>query len=149
MARSQRRVVMDKLSSSVTGWDPSVCKSNRFTCSHPPVFLHKIGVFSVDSSKLIGNFPADLNFNRLFLKLNWFICNQLPVLPNHRCQRSLRHWLRSKGQIPAFWIQFANPPFLEPHVTMCLRSGASSLPHHRTYLKPPFTRILYPKIKLN
>ena len=33
---------------------------------------------------MIGNFPAVLNFNRLFLKLNRFICNQLPVLPDHR-----------------------------------------------------------------
>ena len=33
---------------------------------------------------MIGNFPAVLNFNRLFLKLNRFICNLLPVLPDHR-----------------------------------------------------------------
>ena len=26
---------------------------------------------------MMGNFPAVLNFNRLFLKLNRFICNQL------------------------------------------------------------------------
>ena len=25
---------------------------------------------------MIGNFPAVLNFNRLFIKLNQFICNQ-------------------------------------------------------------------------
>jgi hypothetical protein len=35
---------------------------------------------------MIGNFPAILNFNRLFLKLNSFICNYLPVLPDHRVQ---------------------------------------------------------------
>ena len=35
-----------------------------------------------------GNFFAILNFNRLFLKLNWFICNYLPVLPDH----SFRPW---------------------------------------------------------
>ena len=29
----------------------------------------------VDSSTMIGNFPAVLNFDRLFLKPNWFICN--------------------------------------------------------------------------
>ena len=34
---------------------------------------------------MIGNFPAVLNFNRLFLKLDRFICNSLPVLPDHRC----------------------------------------------------------------
>jgi hypothetical protein len=32
---------------------------------------------------MIGNSPAALNFNRLFLKLNQFICNELPVLPGH------------------------------------------------------------------
>ena len=30
---------------------------------------------------MIGNFPTILNFDRSFLKLNRFICNQLPVLP--------------------------------------------------------------------
>ena len=33
---------------------------------------------------MFSNFPAVLNFNRLFLKPNQFICNQLPVLPDHR-----------------------------------------------------------------
>ena len=32
---------------------------------------------------MISNYPAGLNFNRLFLKLHRFICNQLPVLPDH------------------------------------------------------------------
>ena len=32
---------------------------------------------------MIGNFPALLNCNRSFLKLNGFICNWLPVLPDH------------------------------------------------------------------
>ena len=31
---------------------------------------------------MIGNLLIVLNFNRLFLKLNRFICNQLPVLPD-------------------------------------------------------------------
>ncbi len=30
---------------------------------------------------MIGNFHVVFNFNWLFLKLNRFICNQLPVLP--------------------------------------------------------------------
>ena len=34
---------------------------------------------------MVGNFPAVFNFNRLFLKLNRFICDQLPVLPDHSC----------------------------------------------------------------
>ena len=32
---------------------------------------------------MISSFPAVLNFNWLFLKLNHFICNQLPVLHDH------------------------------------------------------------------
>jgi hypothetical protein len=32
---------------------------------------------------MIDNFPAVLNFNQLILKLNRFICNYLPVLPDH------------------------------------------------------------------
>ena len=32
---------------------------------------------------MIGYFLAVLNLNRLFLKLNWFICNWLLVLPDH------------------------------------------------------------------
>ena len=56
----------------ITSSDLSVCKSNRL---HPPVFIDEIGVYSTDSSKMIGNFPAVLNFNRLFLKLNQFIRN--------------------------------------------------------------------------
>jgi hypothetical protein len=50
------------------------------TCSHPPVFLHQIGLYFVDSFEMVGKFPAILTFNRLFLKLNQFICNSLPVL---------------------------------------------------------------------
>ena len=40
---------------------------------------------------MIGNFPAVLNLNRLFLKLNRFICNQLPVLPDHCLQPMTHH----------------------------------------------------------
>ena len=32
---------------------------------------------------MVGDFPAVLNFNQLFLKLNWFINNELTVLPDH------------------------------------------------------------------
>ena len=67
-----------------TGWDPSVCKSNRLHVDrHPPVSLHQIKAYSIDSFQKIGNFPAVSNFNRFFLKLNQFICNQPPVLPDH------------------------------------------------------------------
>jgi hypothetical protein len=36
----------------------------------------------IDSSKMIRNCPEVLNFNRLFLKLNRFICNQWSVQPS-------------------------------------------------------------------
>ena len=45
------------------------------TCGHPSVFLNEFEVYSINSSKVIGNSPEFLNLNWLFLKLNWFICN--------------------------------------------------------------------------
>ena len=58
----------------ITGWDPSVCKFNRYmsTSSGFPLLN---GVYSIDSIRTVGNYPAVLNFNRLFLKLNRFNCN--------------------------------------------------------------------------
>ena len=44
---------------------------------------------SIDSSRMICNSPEVSNFfNRLFLKLNRFIWNKLPVLPNHRFRQA-------------------------------------------------------------
>ena len=37
--------------------------------------FHSFEVYSIDSSKMIGNSPEVLNFNQLFLKHNQFICN--------------------------------------------------------------------------
>jgi hypothetical protein len=72
----------------ITGLDPRVSKSNRLHDDILRFSFYEIGVYSTDSSKTINNFPAVLmNFNRLFLKLNRFICNILPVLPDHRVQR--------------------------------------------------------------
>ena len=59
----------------IIGWDPSVCKSNRLHVDILRFFLYYIGVYSINSSKMIGNFPAVSNFNRLYLKLNRFIYN--------------------------------------------------------------------------
>ena len=60
----------------IVGQDPSDSKSNRL---HVDIFrfcFHSFEVYSsIDSSKTIGNSPEVSNFNRLFLKLNWFICN--------------------------------------------------------------------------
>ena len=33
---------------------------------------------------MIGNSYEVMNFDRLFLELNWFICNSPRVLPGHR-----------------------------------------------------------------
>ena len=59
----------------VIGWDPSVCKSNwlhvdilRFS------FVKLAYILQIPQKCMMGNFPAVLNFNRLFLKLNRFIC---------------------------------------------------------------------------
>ena len=52
----------------ITGWDPIVCKTGyMLTSSRFPLL---IGVYSINSSKMTGNFPGDLNFNQLFLKLD-------------------------------------------------------------------------------
>ena len=58
------------------------------------VFLYSFEVYSfIDSSKMINNSPEVSNFNRLFLKLNQFICNQQPVEKRSWCkQGSLRTW---------------------------------------------------------
>ena len=61
---------------SIIGWDPSVGKSNQLHVDILQFFLYTVGVYSINSSKMIGNFPTVLNFN-------WFICNKLPVLPDH------------------------------------------------------------------
>ena len=54
---------------------------------------------------MIGDFPAVLNFNWLFLKLHWFICNWLPVLLDHsfepKCALSLYHGVLQK-YVPAW-----------------------------------------------
>ena len=39
---------------------PSVCKSNRVVLfAHPPVFSYQIGVYSINSSKMLGNVPGE------------------------------------------------------------------------------------------
>ena len=56
----------------ITGWDPSVCKSNRLPLD---ILQFSFIKYPIDSSIMIGNFLAVLKFNRLFLKLNRLICN--------------------------------------------------------------------------
>ena len=45
------------------------------TCCDLSTFLYYIEVFSINSSKLVGNFLEVYNFNWLSLKLNRLICN--------------------------------------------------------------------------
>ena len=40
----------------ITSWDPSVCKSNMLHVDIHRFFLYKIGVYSTDYSKMIGDF---------------------------------------------------------------------------------------------
>ena len=60
----------------IVGQDPSDSKSNQL---HVDIlrfcFIHLRYIPSIDSSKMIDNSPKVLNCNRLFLKLNQFICN--------------------------------------------------------------------------
>ena len=55
-------------------------------------------IYSINSSKIIGEFHGILNFNWLFLKLNCFICNHLPVLLDHRILSSI-YMLRHKSNV--------------------------------------------------
>ena len=57
------------------GQDPSVSKSNRLHVDIFRFFFINLRYILINSSKMIGKFPEVLNFNRLFLKLNRFICN--------------------------------------------------------------------------
>ena len=85
MASAPRRLTLSILTKKVAvqcpgrflgiiGRDPSESKSNRL---HVVIFQFSllIEIYSIDSSKMVYNFPAVLNFNRSFLKLNQFICN--------------------------------------------------------------------------
>ena len=57
----------------IVGQDPSDSKSNQL---HVDIFwfcFNSFEVYSIDSSKMIGNSLEISNFNLLFLKLNWFI----------------------------------------------------------------------------
>jgi hypothetical protein len=63
----------------------------------PPLDLCR--EYSISSSKVIGNFLEVLNFNRLFLKLNRFICNYLPILPDHWVYT----WLQKKERNFNLW----------------------------------------------
>jgi hypothetical protein len=54
---------------------PIVFKSNTLHAELFQVFFIESEYISIDPSKIVGYFPEVLNFNRLFLKLNWVVCN--------------------------------------------------------------------------
>ena len=58
-------------------WFTSCCLDVQpVTYLPPPRFLYSIQVFSIDSAKMGGNFPAVLNYcNQILEKLNQLICN--------------------------------------------------------------------------
>ena len=51
------------------------CKSNRLLVDIFQLCFYSFDVYSIDSSKMIGQFPEASNLNLIFLKLNQFICN--------------------------------------------------------------------------
>ena len=53
----------------------NVFKINQLHVDIFSVFLYCNQDYSMNYSKWIGNFPKVLNFNKLFLKLNQFLCN--------------------------------------------------------------------------
>jgi hypothetical protein len=63
----------------ITGWGPTGLQVRPvdYMWTSSGVFRYEIGVYSIDSSKMMGNFNflQSWNFNRLFLKLNRFLCN--------------------------------------------------------------------------
>ena len=61
----------------IIGQHPSVSKFNWLDVDifEILVIYYQFEVYFVDSSKMISNFPKVLNFKRLFLKNNHFVCN--------------------------------------------------------------------------
>ena len=59
----------------IVGQDPTDSKSNWLLVDMFQFCFHSFEIYSIDSSKMMGNPPEVSNLNRLFLKLNRFICN--------------------------------------------------------------------------
>ena len=57
----------------IIGQDPSVSKSNQLPVD---IFMFFLCLYCLYHFKMIGKFSEVLNFNQLFLKLNWFVCNK-------------------------------------------------------------------------
>jgi hypothetical protein len=58
--------------------DLTRCLESKSSRLHVDIFrfcFHSFELYAIDSSILIGNSPEISNFNRLFLKLNRYICS--------------------------------------------------------------------------
>jgi len=63
---------------SIIGCSPSVSKSNRLHVNDLRVIFCWIGIYSLNSSKAMGDFvEVTLNFSWLLLKLYGFTCNHI------------------------------------------------------------------------
>ena len=62
----------------IIGQHPCVSNSNLL---HVDMFWYFFIIWGIDAFKVMGNFPDVLSFNRLFLKVNWFICKYMSALP--------------------------------------------------------------------
>ena len=92
-------------------------------------FLYEIGVYSTNSSKMIGNIPAILNFNRLCLKLNRFIWT------NCRFSRTWDLgpvWILPKVDMPNSVTCFYQMPIFEWYVIWC---GSKTKYHKYTFVE--------------
>ena len=78
-------------------------------------FIHTFEVCSIDSSKTTSNSPEVSNFDRLFLELHRFICNQLPVLPGLRLGGSIDVFGSTKGPDIFFKSRILVAAFLKFH----------------------------------
>ena len=73
---------------------------------------------------MIGNFPAVFNFNRLFLKLNKFVCNKLPVLADHREEVDDLHLLTING------MGFVYFPYTAQNLNVILHDHGARIENH-------------------
>ena len=103
------------------GWDPSVPKPNRLHVDILRFSFIKLGyIYSINSSTMIGNFPAVLNFSRVFLKRNVFF----PIIaPGHDSSNPCKvlmiayqyfiQWNTWGGEVIAL------PPTITPELVCC------------------------------
>ena len=74
---------------------------------------------------MISNFPAFLNVNRLFLKLDRFAWNRLPVLPHHRTGGCAQKPPRSLVQCGPFEVDDLHARNTWHQVSQCGRAKYS------------------------